>query len=134
MTQTTMVHVRIAAETKEKAAGALAPMGMSVSDAVRILLHRIARDGAFPLELGAPNSETRSAMAEARALSSQSTGSRVPLPSGFRPSPSPDEVKQIQSESMSDFLNRLRTTIGDTDIDLEAVIQEHHKPHRGIDL
>ena len=42
-------------------------MGMSVSDAVRIFLHRVVADQAFPIELKVPNTETRLAMKEARA-------------------------------------------------------------------
>lgn len=68
MPGTTMLHVRIDAETKEKAAEALAQMGLSVSDAVRLLMHRVARDQAFPLELKVPNAETQAAMLEGRAL------------------------------------------------------------------
>ena len=41
-------------------------MGLSVSDAVRILLKRVASDQAFPLELKVPNAQTRVAMAQAR--------------------------------------------------------------------
>jgi DNA-damage-inducible protein J len=63
-----MLHVRIDEQTKDRATDALATMGMSVSDAVRIFLHRIARDKAFPLELKVPNAETREAMAESDAI------------------------------------------------------------------
>jgi DNA-damage-inducible protein J len=60
-----MLHVRIEEETKAKAIAALAAMGLSASDAVRLLFHRIIADQAFPLELKVPNSATRAAMAEA---------------------------------------------------------------------
>ena len=63
--QTSMLHVRVDDETKAKAAQALSAMGLSVSDAVRLLLHRVVVDQAFPLELKVPNAETRAAMAEA---------------------------------------------------------------------
>ena len=43
-------------------------MGLSASDAVRLLFHRIAADQAFPLELKVPNAETRAAMAEAEEI------------------------------------------------------------------
>ena len=43
-------------------------MGLSVSDAVRILLKRVVNDQAFPLELKVPNAQTRAAMDEARAM------------------------------------------------------------------
>ena len=39
-------------------------MGLSASDAVRLLFHRIAADQAFPLELKVPNARTQRAMAE----------------------------------------------------------------------
>ena len=63
-TQSTMVHVRMDTEMKRKATEALAAMGLTTSDAVRLLFHRIAVDQAFPLELKVPNAETRRAMAE----------------------------------------------------------------------
>jgi DNA-damage-inducible protein J len=60
-----MLHVRIDDETKAQATQALAAMGLSVSDAVRLFLHRVVVDQAFPLELKVPNAKTRKAMAEA---------------------------------------------------------------------
>jgi DNA-damage-inducible protein J len=63
-----MLHVRIDNEVKAKAIAALEAMGLSASDAVRLLFHRIAVDQAFPLELKAPNAETRAAMAEAEEI------------------------------------------------------------------
>jgi DNA-damage-inducible protein J len=63
--QSSMIHVRVDDDTKEKATAALDAMGMSVSDAVRLFLRRVVADQAFPLELKVPNTETRAAMAEA---------------------------------------------------------------------
>ena len=68
MTQSTMLHVRVDNETKTQAGEALAAMGLTVSDAVRILLKRVVNDQAFPLELKVPNAQTRLAMEEARAM------------------------------------------------------------------
>jgi len=68
MAQTSMLHVRIDDELKAEASLALEAMGLSVSDAVRILLTRVVSDQAFPLELKVPNAETRLAMEEARAI------------------------------------------------------------------
>lgn len=65
---TSMVHVRMDEELKAKATEALAAMGMSASDAVRLLFHRIATDQAFPLELKVPNAETRAAMEEVEQM------------------------------------------------------------------
>ena len=52
------------AEMKRKATEALSAMGLTASQAVRVLFHRIASDQAFPLELKVPNAQTRSAIAE----------------------------------------------------------------------
>lgn len=68
MAQSTMLHVRVGEEVKAQASEALAAMGLSVSDAVRILLKRVASDQAFPLELKVPNAQTRVAMEEARQI------------------------------------------------------------------
>ena len=68
MAATTMVHVRVDDETKAQATEALAAMGLSVSDAVRIFLKRVVADQAMPLELKVPNAETRVAMEESRAI------------------------------------------------------------------
>ena len=62
---TSMLHVRMDDDVKARATEALAVMGLSTSDAVRLLFHRIVADQAFPLELKVPNAETRAAMAEA---------------------------------------------------------------------
>src|SRR6202790_3449344 len=66
MATTEMVHVRIDKQTKARAAKALAAMGLSVSDAVRVLLTRVAAEKALPFEVKAPNAATAAAMQEAR--------------------------------------------------------------------
>ena len=63
-THSSMLHVRMDTEMKRKATAALAAMGLTASEAVRLLFHRIAVDQAFPLELKVPNAQTREAMAE----------------------------------------------------------------------
>ena len=68
MAQSSMLHIRVDDETKTQATEALAAMGLSMSDAVRIFLKRGGNDQAFPLELKVPNAETRAAMEEARAM------------------------------------------------------------------
>lgn len=59
---TTMVHVRVDEKTKQRAAKTLAAMGMSVSDAVRMLLVRVAAEQALPFEVKVPNATTVKAM------------------------------------------------------------------------
>jgi DNA-damage-inducible protein J len=66
MPATEMVHVRIDKRTKARAAKALAAMGLSVSDAVRVLLTRVAAEKALPFEVKTPNPATTAAMQEAR--------------------------------------------------------------------
>jgi DNA-damage-inducible protein J len=68
MANSSMLHVRVDNEIKTQASEALAAMGLSLSDAVRILLKRVVTDQAFPLELKVPNAQTRAAMEEARAI------------------------------------------------------------------
>lgn len=65
---TIMMHVRIDEETKAQATEALAAMGLSVSDAVRIFLKRVVAEQALPIELKVPNPETRAAMEESRVI------------------------------------------------------------------
>jgi DNA-damage-inducible protein J len=59
---TTMVHVRVDEKTKQRAAKALAGMGISVSDAVRMLLVRVAAEKALPFDVKFPNATTVKAM------------------------------------------------------------------------
>lgn len=66
MAATEMVHVRIDKRTKAQAAKALAAMGLSVSDAVRVLLTRVAAEKSLPFEVKAPHAATVAAMQEAR--------------------------------------------------------------------
>lgn len=67
MNANTVVRARIDAETKEKATAALEAMGLSVSDAIRLLMIRIADEQGMPFPIKVPNAETRAAIEEARA-------------------------------------------------------------------
>jgi DNA-damage-inducible protein J len=66
MTANAVVRARIDVHIKEEASAVLAAMGLSVSDAFRILLTRIAKDKLFPIEPLVPNAETIAAMKDAR--------------------------------------------------------------------
>jgi DNA-damage-inducible protein J len=61
----TMVHVRVDEKTKQKAANTLAAMGISVSDAVRMLLVRVAAEKSLPFDVKVPNATTVKAMCAA---------------------------------------------------------------------
>ncbi|MCT8997677.1 type II toxin-antitoxin system RelB/DinJ family antitoxin [Chelativorans intermedius] len=64
MATDTVVRARIDAETKREAAAALAEMGLSVSDYIRMALVRVARDKAVPFPVKVPNAVTVRAMKE----------------------------------------------------------------------
>ncbi len=64
MATDTVVRARIDGLVKEAATDVLDKMGLSVSDAIRMLMIRIAREKALPFEVRIPNEETRSAMRE----------------------------------------------------------------------
>ncbi|MGO9517485.1 MAG: type II toxin-antitoxin system RelB/DinJ family antitoxin [Candidatus Korobacteraceae bacterium] len=59
---TTMVHIRVDQKVKQKAAKTLEAMGISISDAVRMLLVRVAAEQALPFEVRVPNATTVKAM------------------------------------------------------------------------
>jgi len=59
---TTMVHIRIDQRVKDKATRTLAAMGLSVSDAVRMLLVRVVAEKALPFEVKVPNATSAKAM------------------------------------------------------------------------
>src|SRR5713101_2342864 len=63
---TTTVRARIDEQTKEEAAAVLATIGLTVSDAFRLMMVRIAKDKALPFEPLVPNTETVEAMNAAR--------------------------------------------------------------------
>ena len=62
----TVVRARIDAQTKDEAAIVLAAMGLTVSDAFRLMMVRIARDKAMPFDPLVPNADTIEAMKAAR--------------------------------------------------------------------
>lgn len=66
MATNTVVRARIDEHIKEEASAVLATMGLTVSDAFRIMLTRVAHDKALPFEPLIPNEKTIQAMKEAR--------------------------------------------------------------------
>ncbi len=61
-----LVQARIDGAVKEEAAAVLAAMGLTISDAVRLLLTKVAQEKALPFAPLVPNSVTIEAMKEAR--------------------------------------------------------------------
>lgn len=64
MTADTYVRARIDTATKERASDALEAMGLSISDAIRLLMLRVADEKRLPFEVKVPNATTRRAIAE----------------------------------------------------------------------
>ena len=66
MAENSVVRARIDEATKNEAAAVLAAMGLSLSDAFRLLLKRVAAEKALPFEPLSPNAQTIEAMKAAR--------------------------------------------------------------------
>jgi DNA-damage-inducible protein J len=58
------VRARIDTATKDRAADALESMGLSISDAIRLLMLRVAEERRLPFEIRVPNATTRKAITE----------------------------------------------------------------------
>lgn len=66
MAENSVVRARINGEIKEEAAAVLASMGLTLSDAFRLLVTRVAKEKALPFEPLIPNEKTIAAIREAR--------------------------------------------------------------------
>jgi len=66
MTANSVVRARIDEQTKNEAAAVLKAMGLTVSDAFRLMMVKIAKEKALPFEPLIPNDETIEAMRAAR--------------------------------------------------------------------
>ncbi|MDE0165722.1 MAG: type II toxin-antitoxin system RelB/DinJ family antitoxin [Bryobacterales bacterium] len=64
MAADTVVRARIDSDTKAQATEALQAMGLSVSDAIRLLLLRVAEEKRLPFTVQVPNATTVKAMQE----------------------------------------------------------------------
>ena len=71
----TYVRARIDSKTKEQATAALADMGLTLSDAIRLLMVRVATEKAMPFKIKTPNRTTREAIAELEAGKGHKSGS-----------------------------------------------------------
>jgi len=66
MIENTVVRARIDAVTKAEASAILATIGLSLSDAVRLMLKRVVAEKALPFEPLIPNAGTIEAIEECR--------------------------------------------------------------------
>ena len=64
MSSDTVVRARIDSDIKARATEALHAMGLSVSDAIRLLLVRVAEEQRLPFDVKVPNRETLDAVRE----------------------------------------------------------------------
>jgi DNA-damage-inducible protein J len=64
MATTAFVRARIDETLKNEAAAVLADMGLTVSDVVRIVLTKVAKDKALPFEMRVPNKLTVETLAK----------------------------------------------------------------------
>lgn len=67
MSTDSIVRARIDSDTKARATAALDAMGLTVSDAIRLLMLRIADEQRLPFSVQVPNAKTVAAMAELEA-------------------------------------------------------------------
>ncbi len=67
MAANALVQTRIDRKVKDEAASVLAAMGLTLSDAVRLMLTRVAHDKSLPFDPLTPNEITLAAMREARS-------------------------------------------------------------------
>lgn len=70
-TATDTIRARIDPQLKKDATEVLEAMGLSITDAIRMLLIRVAREKALPFEVRVPNAATQAAILEARAISAR---------------------------------------------------------------
>ena len=75
-TATDVVRARIDPKLKREAEAVLSELGLTASDAIRMLMTRIAKDKAFPLSLNVPNRGLIEAMAEAEVIAADAGRTR----------------------------------------------------------
>ncbi len=66
MTRDSLVRARVDPAIKAEASAVLSTMGLTVADAFRFMLERVARDKALPFEAFVPNAESVEDMKAAR--------------------------------------------------------------------
>jgi DNA-damage-inducible protein J len=91
----TVVRVRIDEHVKEEAVAVLATTGLTVSDAFRLMMIRIAKDKALPFEPLIPNEETIEAMKAARRGEMVTVGSIDALFESLNADASPEGAFQF---------------------------------------
>lgn len=83
MRESSIVRARIDPRIKSEAAAVLAAMGLTISDAFRLLMVKVAAEKALPFEPLVPNAETIEAMKAARRGDLITAGSADELLAGL---------------------------------------------------
>jgi DNA-damage-inducible protein J len=65
MSKTAIVRARVEPELKAEAEAILKDIGLTLSDAINVLLRRVKSTKGFPVELRMPNAETLAAFKQA---------------------------------------------------------------------
>ena len=94
MSANSVVRARIDWQIKEEATVVLAAMGLTVSDAFRMLLTRVAREKALPFEPLVPNAVSIAAMKDARRGAGLKSSASIERPKAGRSRPPPVGIKQ----------------------------------------
>lgn len=63
-----MLHIRVDDDLRDDAVAIFDSLGLTMSEAVRLFLHRVVVSQGLPLELKVPNERTRAALQEARQM------------------------------------------------------------------
>lgn len=61
------VRARVSSDVKEKASAIFKSMGITTSDAIRMMLVQVVSKNALPFDVESPNAVTREAIAASRA-------------------------------------------------------------------
>lgn len=84
MSADSVIRARIETATKKRAEVALEAMGLSVSDAIRLLMVRIAKEQRFPFDVKVPNATTRKAINQLEKGKGKRSASARALYKGLR--------------------------------------------------
>jgi DNA-damage-inducible protein J len=99
MTANALVQTRIDADLKDRASEVLGALGLTVSDAVRMLLTRVALEGALPFEM----------VADTAAHDAWFKSKVEAALNDLRPALSHDEAEQHMAERRAKALNRFKS-------------------------
>ncbi|WP_133512078.1 type II toxin-antitoxin system RelB/DinJ family antitoxin [Candidatus Thiosymbion oneisti] len=87
MATTRMIHVQVEEQVRKQASDAPETMGLSISDAVRVFLARVATEQRIPFAFRVPNAETRATMHDRMSGYGASRKCLHPSPSKDAPNP-----------------------------------------------